>query len=162
MLQFLPLKQMGSSERQLLCYPNLPSYKFYVNVLSILFKSMVGGFSVLFPQLWGKCQGKARKDGARPNFCVVLCIVCVYMYTVRLPPAGYPIAVKYIIPYQWDVRSSVDVIGFCVDDQRAKLNFRQDLWCLHKNVGGRGDSDGANICAFIEICIFYRYMYRKP
>ena len=47
-----------------------------------------------------------------PNFCVVLCIfvlffvlfvlcrslycLCVYMCTVLLPPAGYPIAVKYI------------------------------------------------------------------
>jgi len=26
----------------------------------------------------------------------VLCIVCVYMCTVLLPPGGYPIAVKYI------------------------------------------------------------------
>jgi len=31
-------------------------------------------------------------------FCIVLCIVCVYMCTVLLPPGGYPIAVKYIIP----------------------------------------------------------------
>jgi hypothetical protein len=47
---------------------------------------------VLFRQLYGKCQGKTRKDGARPAlflilnrsmyflcsiyFCVVLCIVC--------------------------------------------------------------------------------------
>jgi len=30
-------------------------------------------------------------------FCVVLCIVFVYMCTEQLPPAGYPIAVKYII-----------------------------------------------------------------
>jgi hypothetical protein len=30
-------------------------------------------------------------------FCVVFCIVCVYMCTVLLPPCGYPIAVKYII-----------------------------------------------------------------
>jgi hypothetical protein len=29
-------------------------------------------------------------------FRVVLCIVCVCMCTVQLPPAGYPIAVKYI------------------------------------------------------------------
>jgi len=30
-------------------------------------------------------------------FCVVLCIVCVHMCTVLLPPGGYPIAVnKYI------------------------------------------------------------------
>jgi len=79
---------------------------------------------VLFPQLYGKCQGKTRKDGARPAlflisvlfyvffvlfyvflccsmyslFCVVLCIVCVYMCTELQPPGGYPIAVnKYII-----------------------------------------------------------------
>jgi hypothetical protein len=26
--------------------------------------------------------------------CVVLCIVCVYMCTVLLPPGGYPIAVN--------------------------------------------------------------------
>jgi len=75
------------------------------------------GFSVLFPQLYGKCQGTTRKDGARPAlflivlfyvflccsvyclFCVVLCIVCVYMCTEQLPPGGYPIAVKYIISY---------------------------------------------------------------
>ena len=30
------------------------------------------GFSVLFPQLWGKYQGKPRKDGARPAlFCTL-------------------------------------------------------------------------------------------
>ena len=32
-------------------------------------------------------------------FCVVLCIVCVYICTELLPPGGYPIAVKYIILY---------------------------------------------------------------
>jgi len=32
-------------------------------------------------------------------FCVVLCIVCVYMCTELLPSGGYPIAVKYIILY---------------------------------------------------------------
>jgi hypothetical protein len=32
-------------------------------------------------------------------FCVILCIVCVYMCTEPLPPGGYPIAVKYIISY---------------------------------------------------------------
>jgi hypothetical protein len=48
------------------------------------------GFSARFPQLQGKCQGKTRKDGARPALfkiscylccsvviCVVLCIVCL-------------------------------------------------------------------------------------
>jgi hypothetical protein len=32
-------------------------------------------------------------------FCVVSCIVCVYMRTVLLPPGGYPTAIKYIISY---------------------------------------------------------------
>ena len=77
------------------------------------------GFSVLFPQLLGKCQGKTCKDGARPAlflvvvlfyvflccsmyclFCDVPCIVCVYMCTEQMPPGGYPIAVKYIISYR--------------------------------------------------------------
>jgi hypothetical protein len=57
------------------------------------------GFSVLFPQLLGKCQGKTRKDGARPAlflifvlfyvlfvlfyvFCVVLRIVCFVSFSV--------------------------------------------------------------------------------
>jgi len=31
---------------------------------------------------------------------VVLCIVCLYMCTLLLPPGVYPIAVKYIISYQ--------------------------------------------------------------
>jgi hypothetical protein len=81
------------------------------------------GFSVLFPQMKGKCQDKTRKDEARPAlflifelfyvffvlfyvflccamyclFCDVFCIVCVYMCTELLPPGGYPIEVKYII-----------------------------------------------------------------
>jgi hypothetical protein len=32
-------------------------------------------------------------------FCDVLFIVCVYMWTVLLPPGGYQIAVKYIVLY---------------------------------------------------------------
>jgi hypothetical protein len=34
-------------------------------------------------------------------FCVVLCIVSVYMCTELLPPGGYPIAVKYIVSYHY-------------------------------------------------------------
>jgi len=30
-------------------------------------------------------------------FCVVLCIVFMYMCTVLLPPGSYPIAVKHVI-----------------------------------------------------------------
>jgi hypothetical protein len=47
------------------------------------------GFSSLFPQLYGKCQGITRKDGARPalpnNFCffLLLCMFrSVYLWTV--------------------------------------------------------------------------------
>jgi hypothetical protein len=32
-------------------------------------------------------------------FCVVLCIVSVYMCTELLPPGGYQIAFKYIVSY---------------------------------------------------------------
>ena len=44
------------------------------------------GFSVLFPWLWGKCQGITSQDGARPalfqNCCVILCIVCFVSFYV--------------------------------------------------------------------------------
>jgi hypothetical protein len=44
------------------------------------------GFSVLFPQLYSKCQGITSQDGARPalfqNCCVVLCIVCFVSFYV--------------------------------------------------------------------------------
>jgi hypothetical protein len=60
--------------------------------------------TMLFPQLYGKCQGKTCKDGARPapfqNVYVLLCIVFVWMCTALLQPGGYPTAVnKYIISY---------------------------------------------------------------
>ena len=50
------------------------SYCYVCSVLYILFSSCqlahIGypdrGFSLLFPQLYGKCQGITRKDGARP------------------------------------------------------------------------------------------------
>ena len=38
-------------------------------------------------------------------FCVVLCIVGVYICTVLLPPGGYPVAVKYIISYHHIISS---------------------------------------------------------
>ena len=50
------------------------------------------GFSVLFPQLLGECQGITRQVEARPalfqnicivlKFCVVLCIVCFVSFCV--------------------------------------------------------------------------------
>jgi hypothetical protein len=65
-------------------------YLLYVYVSSscqlALFAYPDWGFSVLFPQLQGKCQGKTRKDGARTtlfqNVCVVLCIVCFVSFCV--------------------------------------------------------------------------------
>jgi magnesium-transporting ATPase (P-type) len=70
----------------------------------------------VFPCFFLSCKSNARvkptKTGDGPHssyfrvlfmyslFIVVLCIVCVYMCTVLLPPGGYPIAVnKYIISY---------------------------------------------------------------
>jgi hypothetical protein len=65
-------------------------------------------FSVLFPQLWDKFQGKTRKDWARPAlFQIVICVVfviCVVLLLIVmfyvlfvckcvLPPGVYPIAV---------------------------------------------------------------------
>jgi hypothetical protein len=44
------------------------------------------GFSVLFPQLLGKYQGKTRKDGARPRTlpkflcCSMYCLFCVVLF----------------------------------------------------------------------------------
>ena len=45
-------------------------------------------------------------------FCDVLCIVCVYVCTVLLPPGGYPIAVKYIISYIISYRIIYRIISY--------------------------------------------------
>ena len=55
--------------------------------------NLTDGFSMLFPQLLGKCQGKTRKEGARPALflifvllyvlfilCRSLYCLCVYVY----------------------------------------------------------------------------------
>jgi hypothetical protein len=63
--------------------------------------------TAVFPCFFLSCKGNARvkpaKTGHGPHSSQinsdVLCIVCVYMCTVLLPPGGYPIAVKYIISY---------------------------------------------------------------
>jgi len=57
-------------------------------------------------------------------FCVVLCIVCVYMCIVPLPLGGYPIAVKYIISYQYDRtkwQHSVHEINIWMDARTQRL-----------------------------------------
>jgi hypothetical protein len=65
---------------------------------------------VLFPQLHGKCQGKTRKDGARPALFHISCYLCcsvvicvvlllfvlfyvLFVYKCVLPPGDNPIAV---------------------------------------------------------------------
>jgi len=78
-------------------------------------------FSVLFPQLWGKCQDKTRKDGTRSAFfqiscylccsvviCVVLCIVlckcvlyCCHQVTTQVQSTNiYHIILYHIISYR--------------------------------------------------------------
>ena len=50
--------------------------------------TLTGGFSVLFPQLLDKCQGKTRKDGTRPalfqSSCYLCCsvVICVLLLFV--------------------------------------------------------------------------------
>ena len=38
------------------------------------------GFFVLFPQFYGKCQSKTRKDGARPALFQISCYLCCSIY----------------------------------------------------------------------------------
>jgi len=71
---------------------------------------------VLFPQLYGKCQGITHKDWARSALFLIselcrsmycLCRLCCSMYSLRinvyctvlLPSGVDSIAVKYIISY---------------------------------------------------------------
>ena len=71
-------------------------------------------------------------------FCVVLCIVCLYMCTVRLPPGSYPIAVKCIVSYHILHSPSADAVkisqltaslnevhfsGLCSDCAKLKISF---------------------------------------
>ena len=122
----------------------------YCEGISKLVPKWYWGFPVLFPQLQGKCQGKTRKDGARPAlflifvllyvflcyfvyclFCVFLCIVCVYMCTELLPPGGYPIAVKYIISYI----ISYHIISYHIIELKIWLFILCLLWlknCVEK------------------------------
>ena len=109
------------------------------------------GFSVRFPKLQGKCQGKTRKDRARPTlflisvlfyvffvlfyvflcsmyclFCAVLWIVCVYMCSELLPPGGYPIAVKYIISHH--IWNSTCLGRHTAHHQEPKTALAARLW----------------------------------
>ena len=106
------------------------------------------GFSVLFPQLLGKCQGKTRKDGAWPALFLifvlfyafsccfmyfllfyVLFVLCrslycfAYMCTELLPPGGYPIGVKYIISYQMTYRWGLLSEKFHSRQSKGRLNI---------------------------------------
>ena len=111
-----------------------------------------------FPQLYGKCQGIPRKDGARPALfpncvvpcmnCVVLCIFCVdcvihvlfVCKCVLLPPGVNPIAVKYIISYiiSYQIRNelSLPVYFSTVLIFRFALHvYVVSVWAFHVSRG---------------------------
>jgi len=50
-------------------------------------------------------------------FCVVLCIACVYMYTVLLPPGGYPVSVEYIASYHM-TKLKIDIRNYANASKR--------------------------------------------
>jgi hypothetical protein len=55
-------------------------------------------------------------------FCVFLCVVCVQMCTVLLPPGGYSISVNKFIISQWKL--SVDALRpFCYAFLKKKMGF---------------------------------------
>jgi len=51
--------------------------------------------------------------------CVVLCIVCVLMCTVLLPPSVNPVAVNKYIKYFWGGRSNLHLLHFCLFEPHA-------------------------------------------
>jgi hypothetical protein len=63
-------------------------------------------------------------------FCVVLCIVFVYMCTELLPPGGYPIAVKYIISYEIRVLWSYQWTYFFISVILVVCNKSLPLYCV--------------------------------
>ena len=67
------------------CFLSLSMYNYcYLRILRRGYPDL--SFSVLFPRLWGKCQGITSQEGARPalflNWCVVLRIVCYVSFYV--------------------------------------------------------------------------------
>jgi len=79
-------------------------------------------------------------------FCVVLCIVCVYMCTVLLPPGGYPIAVKYIISYIYHI---MYYIYHIIQNMGVRFRIRAaDSFSLQQNVqtGSQAHPDYCSMC----------------
>jgi hypothetical protein len=78
-------------------------------VFFIIFRAF--SFSVLFPQLYGKCQGSTRKDGVRPalflNFCVLLCIVCFVSFCVLF-------LCKCVLNYCHQVATQLQLIKYII------------------------------------------------
>jgi hypothetical protein len=88
------------------------------------------GFSVGFPQLCGKCQGKTRRDGARPalfqTFCVVLCIVCFVSFCVLF-------MCKCVLYYCHRVATQLQLnISYHIKEDNiwssCNTNGRQNIW----------------------------------
>ena len=89
------------------------SHSSWIFVLYVYVCLCMATLTEVYPCFFLSCQANTRvkpgKTGHGPHsskflccsmyclICVILCIVCVYMCTVRLPPGGYPVAVKYII-----------------------------------------------------------------
>jgi hypothetical protein len=87
---------------------NIVIYVFLLLCLCILIVCLcMATLTEVFPCFFLNCKANARVKPTTctlPNFCVVVCIVCLvsfcvlFMCTVLVPPGGYPIAVnKYII-----------------------------------------------------------------
>jgi len=75
---------------------------------------------VLFPQLYGKCQGITRQDGARSalfqNFCVVLCIVCFVSFCVLF-------VCKCVLYYCHRVATQLQLTNISYHGKRVKRKF---------------------------------------
>jgi len=65
--------------------------------------------------------------------CVVLCIVCVYMCTVLLPPGVNPIAVNKYISYHFQTSQRVARYNTC-SFQRTKIVARYNTCSFPKTM----------------------------
>jgi len=63
-------------------------------------------------------------------FCVILCIVCVYICTELQPPGSYQISVKYIISFQDDQHMKVVMLSaLCTSRLYPPRDTRSTHFC---------------------------------
>ena len=117
---------------------------------------------MLFPQLYGKCQGKTRKDGTRPALFHISCyLCCVGCY---LCCSGYCLCVNV---YCHRVTTQLQLINISyhkLDGTATRTNtrrccclqIRQELlyWKLD-----RANLDSACLPLFFTAIIFIYYIY---